>query len=213
MAVQTVIGARDSRLVVKLGEMNFGSLSTPNKSLSHPGQFSNDYLRFRVQWSELRVTLDEGRRIEDKSQAFFESALDRIKAAATPASPGKFFGSPRKGETWVEARKHVSEDEGDRHHEESKAVCTLLLFRFTIDWQVRFYISIFMRVFECRSHPALTLACLQIRIASVQRRRPLPAADLYPRGSIVARAFSIVSHCPQCAATGRNARFSLSHRI
>lgn len=50
--IQTIIGSRDSRFVVKLGELKHGGLSFMDK-----GNFSrNDFLHFRVRWSQLEIT-------------------------------------------------------------------------------------------------------------------------------------------------------------
>jgi len=151
LAVQTVVGAQDSRLVIKLGEIKFGSSAAleedPSKASS---MFKNDYVRFRVQWSELRLSLKEARPITDHNQAILESALDRIKKAGSPTkseqpsplrSPFRNETS-QESETWVDMGKKVSdlgretsEDEGKSGQDESMSICTIILRRFTIDWQ------------------------------------------------------------------------------
>lgn len=130
IAMQTVVGAKDSRLVVKLGEMKFGSLPSPGGSPSTTGIFKNDLLRFRVQWTELRITLDEGRPLAERNKAFFESALDRIREAASPSN-----ASP-SAKTWVDARRSRTLNETENIDRlATDAICTILLYRFTIDWQ------------------------------------------------------------------------------
>lgn len=50
--IQTVIGSRDSRFVIKLGELKRGGLSLSDKG----GISKNDFLHFRVRWSQLEIT-------------------------------------------------------------------------------------------------------------------------------------------------------------
>lgn len=137
IAVQTVVGSRDSRLVIKLGEIKYGALEANADHQTNFSNFSNDLLRIRVQWSELRITLDEGRPIIEKNQAFVESAMDRIREAAmSPSSKEKSglspLGSPAR-EKWVDARKRISSggtDEDSVRKETSDAVCTILFHRY-----------------------------------------------------------------------------------
>lgn len=60
IAIQTVIGAKDSRFVVKLGGIKRGSLDSSGSS-SAIIDLKRDFLRFRIQASELEVTLNEYR--------------------------------------------------------------------------------------------------------------------------------------------------------
>lgn len=138
IAVQTVVGARDSRLVIKLGEMKCGALEASDNQPTTFSSFSNDYLRVRVQWSELRITLDEGRPIVEKNQAFFETAMDRIREAALPPSDTDTrrvifptVGTPPR-EKWVEARDRISLGSTNDDPDDTTttdAVCTILLYR------------------------------------------------------------------------------------
>ena len=53
LAIQTVLGAKDSRFVVKLGALKHGNIvQDKGKSL-----ISKDYLHFRIRWSQLEITL------------------------------------------------------------------------------------------------------------------------------------------------------------
>lgn len=140
-AIQTVAGARDSRLVVKLGGIKCGSLGAPGEANSSPYDLlRDDFLRFRVKWSELQMTLNEARPLSEGSPAIFESAFDRIQKASTPAKSGRLMcasgDSSSKSETWVEARERYKLDQHrDRKHDTDDAVCTILFDRFTVDWQ------------------------------------------------------------------------------
>jgi hypothetical protein len=53
MAIQTVLGAKDSRFVVKLGPLKHGNVVAHNNAVP---LFGKDYLHFRVRWSQLEVT-------------------------------------------------------------------------------------------------------------------------------------------------------------
>jgi vacuolar protein sorting-associated protein 13A/C len=50
--IQTVIGSKDSRFVVKLGELKRGGISFKDKG----GISRDDFLHFRVRWSQLEIT-------------------------------------------------------------------------------------------------------------------------------------------------------------
>jgi len=57
--VQTVIDTHgDSRLVVKVSDVMFGSLSTPG-NIREESFFAQDFCRFRVRWTELQLILNE----------------------------------------------------------------------------------------------------------------------------------------------------------
>jgi len=55
MAIQTIIGAKDSRYVIKLGPLKDGNVANVKDSPSH-SLLENDCLRFRVRWSQMEVT-------------------------------------------------------------------------------------------------------------------------------------------------------------
>lgn len=140
-ALQTVVGALDSRLVVKLGDIKYGSMRKPNENASSPYKvLQDDFLRFRVKWSELQMTLNEARPITEGNYAILESALDRIKNVSTSAhSERSAFlrgKSSSTSETWVEARQRNNEDRREKRQQGTDdAVCTILFTRFTVDWQ------------------------------------------------------------------------------
>jgi hypothetical protein len=146
LACQTVIGSTDSRLVVKLGDVQLGDSSramTDQVSLPRD-PFVDDFLRIRVRWSELRVTLNEANlttEVQGSGRAIIESALDRIlakKVRAHKKSPFSRKGGASSPEgTWVEARaniRHASEEEAAENSSQAP-VCTVIFHRFTIDWQ------------------------------------------------------------------------------
>ena len=65
IAIQTVIGAKDSRFVVKIGGIKRGSLDSSGSSAANTIiDLKRDFLRFRIQASELEVTLNEYKQVE-----------------------------------------------------------------------------------------------------------------------------------------------------
>ena len=142
LACQTVIGSTDSRLVVKLGDVQLGESSSVMSAQGDP--FADDLLRIRVRWSELRVTLNEAThvKVDDKGgrRAIVESAIDNFlpKTSASKASPRslkKEISSSK--DTWVQSRtKRQQSFEVDAIENACQvSICTVVFHRFTIDWQ------------------------------------------------------------------------------
>lgn len=133
-ALQTVVGSADSRLAVKLGDINLGARRLPDKdTLSPYSVLSEDFLRLRIRWVELKMTLNEARPITAKNQAILESALDRIHEKSNTIPTTKKSST---AETWVSARERkVGKEVKLEGQIDSNAICTILFHRFTIDWQ------------------------------------------------------------------------------
>jgi hypothetical protein len=146
LACQTVMGSRDSKLVVKLGDVQLGDSSRAmTDKVSLPSDpFVDDFLRIRVRWSELRVTLNEANpftEAQGNGSAIMESVLDRILAKKERAQRGLQFsrkgGSSSSEGTWVDARANIlraSEEEAAENSSQAP-VYTVVLHRFTVDWQ------------------------------------------------------------------------------
>lgn len=88
VAIQTVLGNRDSRLVFKIGALKRGGLvgQTDDKSTIASGElFADDFFRFRIRWSEMEVTLIDTQRVAgasyEKNREAFEAALRDKKPA------------------------------------------------------------------------------------------------------------------------------------
>ena len=129
LAIQTVVGGRDSRLVVKIGELKYSSAEVEiAKETTSPGIFERDFLRFRVQWSELQLSLLEARPVTGNKGAFIESAMDRMMELSSPGSNRQGFDE----NTWMAARDRIA---SDQNASISGPVCTILFHRFAIDWQ------------------------------------------------------------------------------
>lgn len=138
LAVQTVIGNQDSKLAVKLGELKFGSGAEKDDSPgSSQGMFDNDTLRFRIRWSEFQLTLNEARTIDsdDGAGAFSsQSALDNYIESQPPVSPVRAKTSPRQ-KSWAEAKMDQSHEQLEIERQTQLPVCTIVLQRFTVDYQ------------------------------------------------------------------------------
>ena len=65
LCVQTMIDTQgDSRLVVKVGDVKFGSLASGRDTSGTGGIFKNDFVRLRVRWTELVVQLMESKQAD-----------------------------------------------------------------------------------------------------------------------------------------------------
>ena len=139
VAVQIVVGDRNSRFVVKIGEIQTGvTYEAQSKRTSSYDMLKDDYFRFRVKWSELKMTLYEARPMQEGGHAFIENALDHIQKVSTPVDERKHVqkSAPSRSETWVEARERYLLDRDVKDSADTeKAVCTILFSRFTVDWQ------------------------------------------------------------------------------
>jgi hypothetical protein len=118
LAVQTVIGGRNSRLVVKLGDVKFGADS--RNLVPTRNTFDQDLIRVRIRWSELQITLCERKATKVDSEAnplqiqFLEKIVDRMKSPLSNKVATVSKG--QQGET-------------------KNPVCTICLTQFTADWQ------------------------------------------------------------------------------
>jgi vacuolar protein sorting-associated protein 13A/C len=120
LAVQTVIGGRDSRLVVKLGEVKFGESSSSLLSGVQKTMWERDLVRMRIRWSELNLTLCETRPVHTNegtgsAKVLLGAVVDRIKHPGTP--------------------KTQTEEANDKQGRTKDPVCTISLTQFTVDWQ------------------------------------------------------------------------------
>lgn len=108
---KTVMGAEDSRFVIKVGDIKRGSLDSAVSASTNSAaiDLKRDFLRFRLQASELEVTLNEY-----KKQGR-EHITDGQPQTASPKAKGGYYNR--------------------RSSLEETPVCTLLLQRFTVDWQ------------------------------------------------------------------------------
>jgi hypothetical protein len=131
VAIQTVIGGRDSRLVVKLGDIEKGALLVhPSDGLNGGGMIQNDFIRLRIRWSELKLTLNEARPLTGSQNAFMEAALDGLNKVVSPISTDSCTVADKK--TWVQARQRQS---GESIAAINRPLCTIIFHRFTVDWQ------------------------------------------------------------------------------
>ena len=188
VAVQNVVGDRNSRLVVKIGEIVSGSSNeTQSKRTSPYDMLLDDYFRFRVKWSELKMTLYEARPMREGGHAFVENALDHIKKVSTPIDERKVVNrnTPSKSETWVEAReRYMLNREENNPADSENAVCTIQFLRFTVDWQ---------RVFKTDNSEEVVARSDRDLIASPERSQfAVVIHSVQIRNETVGTAFPIV---------------------
>mmetsp|Transcript_25326 Transcript_25326/g.37849 ORF Transcript_25326/g.37849 Transcript_25326/m.37849 type:complete len:1135 (-) Transcript_25326:532-3936(-) len=112
MAIQTVNGARDSRLVVKIGSINNSGVSGGQGGNISGGLFSNDVLRVRCRWSELELTLNDTQLDIDKRKK-----NHKFKAESTHHTP-------------------ISQPKDDAKFNDVQVKAAQICFhRFTVDFQ------------------------------------------------------------------------------
>jgi len=126
LAVQTVIGARDSRLVIKIGSFNAGEEQSAESSVSS-SLFEHDLIRFRVRWSEMRVTL--------KDTSFGENEkYEENRAAIRKYLEHHNINSSEVEQRLAEVRKDYNKMI-DKKRDVFPEVAQILLHRFTVDFQ------------------------------------------------------------------------------
>jgi vacuolar protein sorting-associated protein 13A/C len=136
VCIQTVIDTHgDARLVVKIGDIKTGALSsrTPSEQQS---LFSGDFFRCRVRWTELQLILNE---VQEEQSAHW-SVSKAVATALTPRSPDRESVSSRSSSTGTSGgsgskplihRERTSQDIGIQQ----QPVATLIFSRFTFDYQ------------------------------------------------------------------------------
>jgi len=136
--IQTVIDTRgDSRLVVKVGEVKFGSRSSPVSR--EKGLFDGDFCRFRVRWTELQLILNEA---GQKRESW------NLKARRGPQKNAPTFNADksRTNETHQKLSKRASamnifKQDPQNCSEEKKTkivkqpIMAMIFSRFTVDFQ------------------------------------------------------------------------------
>lgn len=130
VAIETVVGAQDSRFVVKLSDLKLGAAQILKPKEHRIAE--NDLIRFRIQWTELRVTLSETQRIETVlSGKVNNSRMARPKSQVVAPLNNQQDLLQSAGNT-----RHLDQS-GTTVDQifQSKPVITFLFFRFTVDWQ------------------------------------------------------------------------------
>jgi hypothetical protein len=121
LAVQTVTGAKDSRLVIKIGALNFRDTEVSRTS---GGLLEHDFLRFRVRWSEMKVTLKDTE--EDNKR--YEENRTAIR---------KYLEHHNVNSIEVEKRLLEARTEYNQNLKSTSFpdVAQIILHRFTVDFQ------------------------------------------------------------------------------
>jgi hypothetical protein len=123
LAVQTVTGAKDSRLVIKIGALNFRDSQVAQTT---SGLFEQDFLRFRVRWSEMKVTLKD----TEEDHKKYEENRTAIR---------KYLEHHNVNSVEVEKRLAEARREYNQTVHESRTsfpdVAQIIFHRFTVDFQ------------------------------------------------------------------------------
>ena len=123
LAVQTVTGARDSRLVIKIGALNFRETQVAERSSR---LFEHDFVRFRVRWSEMRVTLKD----TEESHEKYEENRTAIR---------KYLEHHNVNSVELEKKLAEARHDYNRKIDQQRTffpeVAQILLHRFTVDFQ------------------------------------------------------------------------------
>ena len=134
VAIQTVLGNRDSRLVVKVGALKRGGLVGKKGDEASPSSgelFADDFFRFRIRWSEMEVTLIDTQKVAgasyDKTREVFEAALRERSY-----SSDKNLSLPTKSANAAISPASSSTSKGPLPY---RNVAQFLLHRFTVDYQ------------------------------------------------------------------------------
>jgi hypothetical protein len=121
VCIQTVIDTHgDSRLVVKIGEVQTGALNS-NAESQQPSFFSEDFFRFRVRWTELQLILNELQHAESSRWGVSKTFASRLLSPRTSTSP----------KTPVQGRRNFS----DANEILQQPVAAIIFSRFTFDFQ------------------------------------------------------------------------------
>ena len=123
LAIQTVTGARDSRLVIKIGALNFKEVNGSGRS---SGLFDQDFVRCRVRWSEMRITLKDTQEENDKYNENREAIRRYLEHHNV--------NSAEVEKKLSEARHDYNMEVGKQRHA-FPDVAEILLHRFTVDFQ------------------------------------------------------------------------------
>jgi hypothetical protein len=135
VALQTVVGAQDSRVVVKVGEIKLGSAAARETPAVELGMFRDDFMRFRIQWTELKITLSEARPMVHRDKAFFDNALKQLTATSPEAKRNQML-KDASSPSWVQRReRHIEESMEKARTGKLDDVCSIMFHRFTVDWQ------------------------------------------------------------------------------
>ena len=127
VAIETVVGTQDSRWVVKLSDLKLGA-SQVLKPKEH-SIFENDLLRFRIQWTELKISLSEARPASKVSEEIHNMNM------AQPRSSTSHIYSKRPELLGGTAARQIQQDLLSDLRGPSEPVCSILFYRFTVDWQ------------------------------------------------------------------------------
>lgn len=137
--VETVIDTHgDSRLVIKVGEVKFGSLGAPTL-IKTQSFFGEDFCRFRVRWTELELILNEvGNRSQRESWN-----LRKLRNNRNPSPRAGFSRPNRKSENPLRSVRNTGfglspQNRAEEYNEiqmVQQPIMAMIFSRFTVDFQ------------------------------------------------------------------------------
>jgi len=135
--IQTVIDTRgDSRLVIKIGEIKFGSHTSP--VIKEKGMFSEDFCRFRIRWTELQIVLNEvgQKRLNESWNVKTVSNLQNVAPTIGVDKPPMSL----KLVTSTATKKALKQEplglsDGRKNQILKEPIMAVILSRFTVDFQ------------------------------------------------------------------------------
>jgi hypothetical protein len=137
LAVQTVVGAQDSRLVIKIGEVRFGGLRKTEFEKEGAGIVANDFLRLRIRWSLLEVTLHDTERLLFVSPLTTENSVAPLKNDKGRSTRNvRMYSERMESERSLRERDIRKDKEASvRSVQKCKPVAQVKFFQVTIDFQ------------------------------------------------------------------------------
>lgn len=134
--VQTVIDTcGDSRLVVKVGEVRFGS--HVSSAIKEKGLFDDDFCRFRIRWTELQVVLNEAgqKRNETWDMKAIKDLQNSAPAVDTNMLPTAKVSSRTSTRNLFNKQDLQNQAEARKVQMMKQPVMAMIFSRFTVDFQ------------------------------------------------------------------------------
>jgi len=135
--IQTVIDTNgDSRLVVKVGEVKFGSHTSPG--VKEKGLFDNDFCRFRIRWTELQLVLNEVE--QGRRESWKVKTLKKSKNTSPMVGEARLLTSG-KGASKKTAKRNIFKQELQSQPNNrmvqtlQQPIMAMVFSRFTVDFQ------------------------------------------------------------------------------
>ncbi len=132
--IQTIIdNCGDSRLVVKVGEVRFGS--HVSSAIKDKGLFDDDFCRFRIRWTELQVVLNEAGQKREEWDVKALRELQNSTPTIDANVPGSKKLSSRASTLNLFKQDPETQPEAWRNQRIKQPILAMIFSRFTVDFQ------------------------------------------------------------------------------